>query len=93
MQTIAEQIPQANAEENSDTKGGVFFTDSEWKYFKREIEEMIKSDRKFSLEKAVRNARYLAEIERRDEDLKAGKNCVTFTDEEWEAFINAQDLS
>ena len=35
----------------------------------------------------------IAELNRRIEDLKNGKNIVTFTDEEWEKFTNAQDIS
>ena len=79
--------------ENLENEEGVFFNPTEWKYFKLEIEDMINSNREFSIQKAVHNARYLAEIERRSKDIEAGKNCVTFTAEEWEAFINGQDLS
>ena len=79
--------------ENIENEKGIFFDPTEWKYFKLEIEDMMHSDREFSFQKAIHNARYLAEIEKREKDLAEGKNCVTFTDEEWEAFINAQDLS
>ena len=79
--------------ENIENEKGVFFNPTEWKYFKLEIEDMMNSNREFSFQKAVHNARYLAEIERRSKDIEDGKNCVTFTAEEWEAFTNGQDLS
>ncbi|MBQ7704861.1 MAG: hypothetical protein IJT73_05485 [Selenomonadaceae bacterium] len=79
--------------ENIENEEGIFFNPTEWKYFKLEIEDMINSDREFSFKKAVHNARYLAEIDRRSKDIEAGKNCKTFTAEEWEAFVNGQDLS
>ena len=34
-----------------------------------------------------------AELKRRIDDMNHGRNIVTFTDEEWEKFVNAQDLS
>ena len=33
------------------------------------------------------------ELKRRIDDMNHGRNIVTFTDEEWEKFVNAQDLS
>lgn len=35
----------------------------------------------------------IAELNRRIEDMKHGRNIVTFSDEEWEKFVNAQDIS
>lgn len=34
-----------------------------------------------------------AELKRRIDDMNHGRNIVTFTDEEWDKFVNAQDLS
>lgn len=70
-------IQSAPVEDNSETEdeSDVRFTAREWKYFKLEVEDMIKSDRKFSFEKAIRNARYLAEVDRRIEEVESGK-CV-----------------
>ena len=42
--------------------------------------------------KAARNAEYLAELDRRSKDIAEGKNIISFTDKEWEAFINAQNI-
>ena len=36
--------------------------------------------------KAARNAAYLAEIDRRTNDVRNGRNIVSFTNEEWETF-------
>ena len=41
--------------------------------------------------KAARNAAYLAKLAHADEQIREGK-IVTFTSEEWENFINEQDL-
>ena len=68
----------------------VTFTPLELKYFALELKDMI-SEGKLNLKKAVHNARYWAELERRDNDIKAGRNIVKFTDEEWEKFINDKD--
>ena len=59
-------------EKNIENEGGIFFNPTEWKYFKLEIEDMMHSDREFSFQKAVHNARYLAEIDKRAKDMDAG---------------------
>ncbi len=41
--------------------------------------------------KAVRNAEYLAKIDRAYKNLEEGKG-KTFTDEEWERFVHEQEL-
>ena len=33
------------------------------------------------------------ELNRRIDDMNHGRNIVTFTDEEWEKFVNAQNIS
>ena len=43
--------------------------------------------------KEVRNEAYLAELDRRFADMKAGKNIISFTAEEWEKFVHEQELS
>ncbi|MBR5914202.1 MAG: hypothetical protein IKZ58_07570 [Selenomonadaceae bacterium] len=35
----------------------------------------------------------IAELNRRIDDINHDRNIVTFTDEEWEKFINAQNIS
>lgn len=51
------------------------------------VEEFI---RQASLN-AARNAAYLAKLDRSREEFQQGK-IVAFTDEEWEKYINAQDI-
>ena len=68
----------------------VTFTPLELKYFVLELKDML-AEGKFDLPKVIRAARFYAEIERSDMQLKEGK-VVTFTEEEWKAFVNAQNL-
>ena len=68
----------------------VTFTPLELKFFALELKDMI-SEGKLNLKKAVHNARYWAEIERRTERMKAG-HYVEFADEEWKKFINDKDF-
>lgn len=70
----------------------IYFTPLEWKYFKLEIEEMKENGEDLNFKKAIHNAKYFAMIERSRNEIKEGK-CVTFSDEEWEAFVSAQNLS
>ena len=35
----------------------------------------------------------ISELTRRIDDMNHGRNIVTFTDEEWEKLVNAQDIS
>lgn len=67
----------------------VTFTPLELKYFVLELKDMI-AEGKFDLPKVINNARFYAEMERRDDEIKAG-HYVKFTDEEWEKFINDKD--
>ena len=78
--------------QKAETENGVFFTEREWKFFKLEIEDMFKSGTELDIEKAVRNARYLAEIDRRIENVEKGINVKHFTSEEWDAFVKSQNL-
>ena len=68
----------------------VTFTPLELKYFVLELKDMM-SEGKFDLPKVIRAARFYAMLERSDKQFKEGK-VVTFTDEEWEAFVNAQNI-
>lgn len=68
----------------------VTFTPLELKYFVLELKDMM-AEGKFDLPKVIRAARFYAEIERSDKQLKEGK-VVTFTEKEWEDFVNAQNL-
>ena len=67
----------------------VTFTPLEFKYFVLELKDMM-AEGKFDLPKVIHNARYWAELERRDNNIKAG-HYIEFTNEEWEKFINDKD--
>ena len=67
----------------------ITFTPLELKYFVLELKDMM-AEGKFDLPKVIRAARFYAEMERRDKSIKAG-HYVSFTDEEWERFINDKD--
>lgn len=69
---VSEKVPVQPVEENIEKEGGIFFNPTEWKYFKLEIKDMMNSDREFSFQKAIHNARYFAEIERRSKNMDAG---------------------
>ena len=66
----------------------VTFTPLELKYFVLELKDMM-AEGKFDIPKVIRAARFYAEMERRENNIKAG-HYVEFTDEEWEKFINEQ---
>ena len=73
MQAVLNEKAFENpVDENIENENGIFFNPTEWKYFKLEIEDMMHSDREFSFQKAIHNARYLAEIEKRAKDMDAG---------------------
>ena len=80
-QTLSPEI--LNVTEN------VTFTPLELKYFVLELKDMM-AEGKFDLPKVIRAARFYAEMERRDKSIKAG-HYVSFTDDEWERFINDAD--
>ena len=53
---------------------------------------MKNNGEELNFKKAIHNAKYFAMLERSEREIKEGKNIVTFSDEEWEDFVNAQDL-
>ena len=69
----------------------ITFAPREWKFFKSEINDQIAEGNGVDILKALRAARFYAQIERSTEQYKQGK-VVTFTEEEWEAHVNAQNL-
>ena len=75
----------------TDTSENITFTPLEWKYFVLELKSMI-ANGEFNLPKVINNAKFYAEIERRTKDIKAGRY-IEFTSEEWEKFVNEQNLS
>lgn len=78
--------------ENLNEGKSITFTPLELKYFVLELKDMFAAG-EFDISKVINAARFYAEMERRTNDIKAGKNVVTFTEKEWEDFVNAQDLS
>ena len=58
-------------------------------YFKDEIEKQLAESKIIDIGKAVRNARYLLNIDKAIEDRNAGRG-ISMTFEELERFINAE---
>ena len=81
---------QALPIENLDEGEPVNFTPSEWKHFVSDVKDMLDHG-KFDLIQAVNNARYLTMLDKCFKQLEQEK-VVTFTDKEWEDFVNAQEL-
>ena len=82
---------QTLANENLDANGIIEFAPTELKYFKLELDKQFEEGKGINILKAIRNARYLSMLDKSFKELEEGK-VVSFTDEEWEAFVNAQDL-
>lgn len=80
-------------QENIDANKLINFAPAELKLFKDELDKQLEEGNGIDILKAIRNARYWAEIDRRIEDINAGRNIVTFTAEEWEKFVNEQNIS
>lgn len=78
---------------NLDDSKLINFAPAELKLFKDELDKQFAEGNGVDIFKALRNARYLAEIDRRINDIKSGRNIITFTAEEWEKFVNEQDIS
>lgn len=58
--------------ENLDEGEPITFTPREWKIFKQELDYQLEKNKSINILKALRNARYLAEIDRGIERMKAG---------------------
>ena len=67
----------------------ITFAPREWFFFKSEINDQLAEGKGIDILKALRAARFYAEIERRTENIKSG-HYVEFTSEEWEKFVNEQ---
>ena len=81
------------AEIPSDTEKdlNITFTAEESWYLVKEFIKQIKENGSVNLDRAINNARYLAKLDRSIQQFKEGK-VVSFTDEEWEKFVNEQEL-
>ena len=60
----------------------------ELKIFAQEIAEMALKGKPLDIKKAIHNAKYLAEIDRRAANVETGKNLKTFTLKELENLRN-----
>lgn len=78
-------------QEEFDINKPINFAPREWTLFKEELDKQFAEGNGVDIFKAIRNARYLAMLEKSFKQLEEGK-VVSFTDEEWEAFVNEQDL-
>ena len=67
----------------------ITFAPREWFFFKSEINDQLAEGKGIDILKALRAARFYAEIERRTENIKSG-HYVEFTSGEWEKFVNEQ---
>ncbi len=84
---------QALDQDVIDVSKPINFAPREWYFFQEEIKDQYAEGKGVDFLKAFRAARFYAEIERRTEDVKAGRNVVKFTAEEWERYVNEQTLS
>ena len=80
------EIALTNADFESDEE--INFSRDEIKIFAQEIAEMFLKGKAIDIKKAIHNAKYLAEIDRRISNVEAGKNLKTFTLEELENLRN-----
>ena len=83
------EIALTNADFESDEE--VNLTRDEIKIFAQEIAEMALKGKPLDIKKAIHNAKYLAEIDRRAANVEAGKNLITFaTLEELKKYTDEQ---
>ena len=69
----------------------VTFTPLELKYYNAEIAEMLAEGKIIDIPKAIHNAKYFSKLADSEQEISEGK-VVSFSDEEWEEFVNAQNL-
>ena len=78
-------------QEEFDESKPITLAPREWYFFKEEIKSRLAEGNSLDFLKALHNARYFAELDRSFKQIEEGK-VVTFTDKEWENFVNAQNL-
>ena len=78
-------------QEGLDISKPINFAPRELTLFKEELDKQFAENNGIDILKALRNARYLADLERSIKQFDEGK-VVKFTAEEWETFVNGQDL-
>ena len=67
------------------------FNAQEWKHFISEVNKQFDEGQAVDFEKATHNARYLTMLDKSIQQGKEGK-IISFTEEEWENFVNEQEL-
>ena len=82
---------QTLAQMNLEGSKLINFAPAELKIFKEELDKQFDEGNGVDIFKALRNARYLAMLDSSFKELEEGK-VVSFTEDEWEDFINAQNL-
>lgn len=85
LQKKIADVQENNAEDN------MILTEEESIHFKNEINKQLAETKIIDIGKAMRNARYLAKLDRSIQQEKEGK-MVKFTEEEWEKFVDGQEL-
>ena len=65
----------------------ITFTRNEWKYFLDELE--MRGLKK--VPQCINNARYLAKLDRAEEQARSGKNLLYFTDKGWDDYTSWSD--
>ena len=83
-------LAKQNLKEKNITQS-VTLSPSELKYYTAEIAEMLAEGKIIDIPKAIHNAKYFSELEKSEKEIAEGK-VVSFSDEEWEEFVNAQNL-
>ena len=84
------EVPADTLSDNDGNKN-IIFTPEEWEYLMKEVNKQFDENGAVDFQRAINNARYLAKLDRSIQQEKEG-NFVTFTDEEWEKFVNEQEL-
>ena len=78
-------------QENIDANKIINFAPAELKLFKDELDKQLEEGNGIDILKAIRNARYLAMVDRSLKEIEEGK-VVRFTPEEWEDFSNGSSV-
>lgn len=90
---LATKTLQKNFKETVENsfEDNMILTEKESVHFKNEIDKQLAETKIIDIGKAVRNARYLAMLDESFKQAEEGK-IITFSDEEWEKFVNEQEL-
>jgi len=83
-------LPKIFSEEKN-ISDSVTLSPLEMKYYVAEIAEMLPEGKIIDIPKAIHNAKYFAKLAASEQEIFEGK-VVSFTEEEWEEFVNAQNI-